>query len=101
MTKKRSLSIDATDTEKTEDRIARRGFLEGAAKLLLAAGVVIGGVRSAKAADKADKAAVNYQDSPNGGAKCADCKFFNGDGSCQLVAGDISPEGWCTAFTAK
>ncbi len=101
MTKIRSLSTTAADADKTEKRIARREFLEVAAGVLAVAGVAVAGVQSARAQDKADKAAVSYQDSPNAGAKCGDCKFFNGDGTCQIVAGDISANGWCTAFTAK
>ncbi|MFQ5563489.1 MAG: high-potential iron-sulfur protein [Parvularculaceae bacterium] len=100
MTKKRPSSVGAANTEKTTDRIVRREFLEGTAGLLIAAGIAAGGVQSAKAEDKADKADVSYQDSPNGGASCGGCKFYNGDGTCQIVAGDISENGWCTAFMA-
>lgn len=56
---------------------------------------------------KASKTSVKYQTSPKGAQKCADCKFFiagkskTATGTCQIVDGDISPNGWCTAFTKK
>ncbi|MCW5598176.1 MAG: high-potential iron-sulfur protein [Nitrosomonas sp.] len=62
--------------------------------------------RSAEAA-KASKALMKYQDKPNGNEKCSNCiQFIPGDtpdanGECKVVAGSISPQGWCTAFAAK
>lgn len=62
-------------------------------------------VTSAQA--KASKATVKYQNSPKGSAKCSGCKFFiagkskTAMGTCQIVDGAISPNGWCTAYTKK
>ena len=42
-----------------------------------------------------------YQDKPNGDKRCAGCRFFKAPKSCQLVQGDISPDGWCKFFNAK
>jgi hypothetical protein len=59
------------------------------------------------AAAKSPQSAVQYQTTPNGTAKCAGCKFFlpgadaNAKGQCQVVAGDISPNGWCVVYSAK
>lgn len=56
---------------------------------------------------KGTKAQFKYQSHPNGGHKCAGCRFFHGgktmsaDGTCDVVAGAISPNGWCTAYNAK
>lgn len=58
-------------------------------------------------ASKASKAAMHYQDSPNGNSQCSGCKYFiagqsaSATGSCQIVDGSISPNGYCMAFTAK
>ncbi|WP_363319989.1 high-potential iron-sulfur protein [Nitrosomonas sp.] len=47
------------------------------------------------------------QDKPNGSEKCSNCiQFIPGDtsdanGECKVVAGSISPQGWCTAFSPK
>lgn len=58
-------------------------------------------------AGAASKDAFHYQDHPNEGAHCANCTQFvppaagQETGTCQIVAGPISPDGWCMAFTAK
>lgn len=52
------------------------------------------------------KEAVNYQEEPEDGDKCADCRYYiedkNGDGlgACSLVDGKINPEGWCVSYVA-
>lgn len=54
---------------------------------------------------KVPKAALQYQDHPNGKQECDDCIHFlpggapGSRGACQVVAGSISPHGWCYAFT--
>ena len=59
------------------------------------------------AAAKTSKAALLYQDQPNGGKRCADCRFFSAGGSdtntgtCALVEGTIDRNGWCTAFSPR
>jgi hypothetical protein len=67
---------------------------------------------------KASKAAVHYQDHPNGMRMCHMCKFYiasggkrsgmgcmggsmmgmMGAGACQLVEGRISPMGYCDLY---
>lgn len=100
MTKRRSQTTDTTNTEEKSDRIPRRVFLEGAAGLLVAAGIAASGLQSANATQKASKEAVSYQDSPNAGNSCSGCKFFDGTGACEVVEGDISANAWCSAWTA-
>lgn len=101
MTKDRSPSHSLVDAEESPKQIGRRKFLERAAVLMVAAGAAAGGVNNARAADKAAKSDVSYQDSPKDGASCANCKLYNGDGTCQVVEGDISPDGWCIAWVAN
>jgi hypothetical protein len=36
-----------------------------------------------------------YQDSPNQGRRCAGCTHFIEPNACEIVAGEISPNGWC------
>jgi len=49
----------------------------------------------------------HYQDHPNETRRCANCVQFIPPvaeqqlGSCQIIAGPISPDGWCMAFTPK
>lgn len=62
---------------------------------------------SAPAQAKSSQAAMKYQKSPKGGAKCSGCKFFvsgaskTANGTCKIVDGSISPNGWCLAYSAK
>lgn len=48
----------------------------------------------------------HYQLQPRDGMRCADCAAFvpaatGGEGSCRVVAGPISPDGWCMAFSKR
>ena len=52
----------------------------------------------AAAEPKLAQDAAAYQDHPRGGLSCAGCTFFRRPRSCQMVAGDISPNGWCKLF---
>jgi hypothetical protein len=36
-----------------------------------------------------------YQDVPNQGRRCAGCTHFIEPNACEIVAGEISPNGWC------
>ncbi|MHB8236575.1 MAG: iron oxidase [Acidithiobacillus ferrivorans] len=47
------------------------------------------------------KAAVQYQDTPKGKAHCSVCAQFIAPHGCKVVAGNISPNGWCVAFVPK
>jgi hypothetical protein len=47
---------------------------------------------------KMSQAAARYQDRPRGGLSCIGCTFFRRPRSCQVVEGDISPQGWCKLF---
>lgn len=61
----------------------------------------------AATAGTASKSALQYQDKPQGNSACANCaNFLTGEsadapGRCTIVAGDISPQGWCLAYAAK
>lgn len=59
-------------------------------------------------AQKTAKSDMHYQDHPEDGKRCADCKQFippsdgrASQGSCRIVEGTISQNGWCSAFTPK
>jgi len=80
---------------------SRRDMLKGAA--LLAAGAVTGSMltNNAARAQKASKEAMQYQDRPNGDKQCSNCKSFITSGSCAIVEGYISPNGYCMAWSKK
>jgi hypothetical protein len=52
-----------------------------------------------QAQTKLTKAAARYQDQPHGYELCGGCPYFIQPGSCVVVDGNISPNGWCPMFT--
>ena len=60
----------------------------------------------AKAA-KSSQAQMKYQNKPKGSQKCSGCRFYvpgktvTANGTCTIVDGSISPNGWCIAYAAK
>jgi hypothetical protein len=47
---------------------------------------------------KVSKSFARYQDRPNRGQRCADCRHFLPSGACRIVAGPISSNGWSRYF---
>ncbi len=86
--------------EAPDKKISRRAMLKGVVAVMA---VALASVFTGRA-HAATKAAMKYQDKPKGDEKCSNCKFFipgktpNADGTCQVVEGSISPQGWCTAY---
>jgi len=87
--------------------VTRRSFM-GRAVLLAGAAAASGLiVRPARAQQKVPQAAVKYQDKPNGNMKCGNCLQFvpgsspDANGTCKVVDGTISPNGYCTIWVAK
>jgi hypothetical protein len=83
-------------TERNEDRATRRGILQAGL-------AVIGGAVATRteAQEKIPQAAVQYQATPKDGQKCRICVNFEAPNACKIVAGTISPDGWCIAFGPK
>ncbi len=79
---------------------SRRSMLAGGVAVL-AAGAAALAAHGAKADDKLAQDVVQYQKTPNEGNKCSICVNFVAPNACKIVAGDISPEGWCVAFAPK
>jgi len=115
-----------TDTVKEEipsRRVVLRGALAVGCGLLLPAALL--GCDSKKSADstgtapasppstttdsaapapsgKVSQASVQYQAQPKGEQKCGVCQhFIAGSNTCELVEGQISPEGWCKLWVKK
>jgi len=80
--------------------IGRRAFVVGTSLGVAA----LGAARHALAA-KAQKADFGYRESPRDGKSCASCRLFTatgaGKGSCAVVEGDVSPSGWCMAYSPR
>lgn len=62
-----------------------------------------GAYPEASESSKTPQASVNYQNQPSeNGQKCSQCQnFISESNRCQVVAGTISPEGWCDLWTKK
>jgi secreted PhoX family phosphatase len=77
--------------------LSRRNFLKvsvtGAA--IASAGGLSGCMSRPMAAGKTTKALALYQETPNRGERCAGCTHFEKPNGCEIVAGEISPNGWC------
>ena len=59
-------------------------------------------------ADSGNRAMLHYQDSPKDGKRCADCTAFKpgaesapDTGTCKVIGGPVSPNGWCMAFSPR
>jgi hypothetical protein len=79
------------DYRTTRRRIMRAGL------------AAVGGIMavSAQAQDKIAQAQVQYQTTPKDGNKCSTCVNFEAPAACKIVAGSISPNGWCIAYGPK
>ncbi|SFQ14661.1 High potential iron-sulfur protein [Nitrosomonas cryotolerans] len=90
-----------------KNKFSRRDAIKIAA--IGAAVVPLLGTGLLQAADssKASKSEMQYRDEPNGKQECSNCiQFIPGktskdDGECKVVAGSISPQGWCNAYAPK
>ena len=91
------------DHHDPEAKLSRRQLLPSVlgAGAIFAAALSLGKNEMAEAQEKATKTAAKYQDHPNGGNHCAICRYFRPPHACQLVSGNISPNGWCSFFLKK
>jgi hypothetical protein len=80
---------------------SRRNLLRSGAAVAAAALAGLTAGRALAQDEKIAKNLVNYQDKPNNGQKCSNCAQFIVPNACKVVAGNISPDGWCAAFAPK
>jgi hypothetical protein len=78
--------------------LRRRAVLQFAVGAAGTATVLYASSNAAIAAPKISKAAVAYQDSPNGDKRCDKCAQFQPPDACKMVEGSISPQGSCRIF---
>ena len=87
----------------TKVELSRRSLLHNAATV---AGIVTVFATKAKRATaqvqvKSPPQVAGYQNQPNGGQRCGGCRHFQPPATCKVVAGRISPNGWCKLYFAK
>jgi hypothetical protein len=64
----------------------------------LSGGVLGLALARAAAQQKVSQADAEYQNRPKNGLTCAACSLFRQPRSCEIVEGDIIPNGWCKFF---
>jgi len=74
--------------------VLRRNFVQAT----LSGGILCLSIPPAPAQQKMSRADAEYQERPKNGLTCAACSLFRKPRSCEVGAGDISPEGWCKFF---
>lgn len=78
--------------------LRRRTVLQIAAGWAGTAAILATSPNSANAAPKISKAAVAYQDHPDGDKRCDKCAQFQPPDACKMVEGAINPQGSCRIF---
>jgi hypothetical protein len=97
---------------RSSDPVTRRGAMRIATKTTSMVAMQVIGMAATKYANaqaygQTPRNVVRYQDSPKDGHDCATCQQFipgtvaGADGHCKVVAGTVSPQGWCIVWTAK
>ena len=80
--------------------LSRRLLVQKAATVASAVtvlGLIAEGV-AAQVQVKTSQQAAGYQNTPSGGNRCGNCVKFQPPAACRIVAGRISPQGWCRLF---
>jgi hypothetical protein len=77
----------------------RRSIMQAAIGAAGAAAAIVMSARRAAAAPTISKAAVAYQDQPEGNKECDKCVQFVAPSNCKIVEGAISPHGCCRIFS--
>jgi len=68
--------------------------------MMIATGVAAASVARAQD-EKIAQELVQYQDQPKEGQKCNICAQWVEPNACKIVAGKISPNGYCVAYAPK
>ena len=80
-------------------RLDLGGVLRRTLVLAMLSGGMLGlSIPSVPAQQKMSQTDAEYQDRPKNGLSCAACTLFRKPHSCEIVEGDISPNGWCKFF---
>ncbi|HWE76532.1 MAG TPA: high-potential iron-sulfur protein [Stellaceae bacterium] len=79
------------------ENIGRRHLIAAAGAGLL---MLNAAARAQQSQEKLGKSDAAYQDSPKNDQQCSECTKFQPPKGCSVVAGDISPKGWCKLYEA-
>lgn len=81
--------------------VSRRTVVEGAVTLAGVTAAASFHANDAGAQTKLAQSVAKYQDNPKNGQECSTCVNFVAPAACRLVAGSISPHGWCQFYGKK
>ena len=90
-----------------ETRASRASMLQKLAMAPIAIGAFAALHAEAEAAPTMDQKAAAYQTKPKGADTCSGCSLYipgksmSANGTCKLVKGSISPNGWCKFYAPK
>ncbi len=88
-------------SEEHAQSVSRRQLLRSATLVAGTAALLVAGATGPAAAGSMTQKAAGYQPTPKGDQRCDGCTLFVSPASCKLVAGDISPSGWCRLYVKK
>jgi hypothetical protein len=88
----------SNETEGCSDALSRRSLLQRAMGMMGAGAVIAAQAKPAAATIKISKAAVAYQDHPEGEKRCGKCLQFQAPDNCKMVDGPVSAQGFCRIF---
>ena len=93
----------ADESNDRSARLSRRSLLRNVTLAAGGAAVLLGrhGRPRRRGRTKVAQKAVAYQDTPKGPQRCDNCTYFEPPSSCKVVAGTISPAGWCQLYAKK
>ena len=80
-------------------RVLHGAALAAGTGALLASGLT--GFSAVAASNKMSQKAAGYKPSPKGKQRCDNCLQWQPPRSCKIVAGEISPRGWCSIYAPK
>lgn len=88
----------SNETEGCSAALSRRWLLQKAMGKAAAVAAIVAQAKPASATIKISKAAVAYQDHPEGDKRCGKCLQFQPPDSCKMVDGPVSAQGFCRIF---
>jgi hypothetical protein len=92
--------------ERENAGMTRQQWLRGGMRLAGAITVIaLTGAAGSATAAKVAKSDFSYQPKPKDGKRCANCRLYlvepDGKTGCAVVEGEVSPDGWCMAYSPK
>lgn len=92
-------------TKRSSHAVSRAAAIKSLITLPALAATLAAGATTIARADM--RSQLKYQSTPKGSQRCSGCALFvpgkpaTANGTCKVIPGPISPNGWCTAWAAK